>query len=132
MFAQNTQDAVIRFQQTNGLVADGIAGPRTLGVLYGSNALSASTDRTVTSAPVESTPPFNPGPVVDTGSGVVRQAEAVTDDGGDILVFSGPGTQYDQLLPIPSGTIVSVTDRTDGFWVQLADGGWIYSGRLRF
>ncbi|MEO1181796.1 MAG: peptidoglycan-binding protein, partial [Cyanobacteria bacterium J06636_28] len=48
VFAQNTQDAVIRFQQTNGLVADGIAGPRTLGVLYGSNALSASTDRTVT------------------------------------------------------------------------------------
>ncbi|MGF1521849.1 MAG: peptidoglycan-binding protein [Leptolyngbyaceae cyanobacterium] len=121
VFAQNTQNAVIRFQQANGLVADGIAGPRTLGVLYGSAALGESTR-----------PPFvsEPTPVSRGASGA---AEVVTDDGGDILVFSGPGTEYDQLLPIPSGTSVVTTGQSeDGIWTRLADGGWVYSGRLRF
>lgn len=41
-FGQKTYDALVMFQAVNGLSADGIAGQKTLGVLYGGSALPAS------------------------------------------------------------------------------------------
>ena len=40
-FGQNTKDAVTAFQAVNGLSADGIAGTKTLSLLYSGDALSA-------------------------------------------------------------------------------------------
>ncbi|MBQ8095169.1 MAG: D-alanyl-D-alanine carboxypeptidase family protein [Clostridia bacterium] len=41
IFGKQTEDAVIMFQAINGLTADGLAGAKTLSVLYSASALSA-------------------------------------------------------------------------------------------
>lgn len=38
IFGRDTQKAVKEFQEKNGLEADGVAGEKTLTVLYGGNA----------------------------------------------------------------------------------------------
>jgi peptidoglycan hydrolase-like protein with peptidoglycan-binding domain len=44
-FGEGTQAAVIRFQERNGLVADGIAGPLTLSTIRGSSPSGSSAQR---------------------------------------------------------------------------------------
>ncbi len=69
IFGTQTAAAVSSFQQTNGLVNDGIAGSQTLGVLYSASAKAYSTPKATP------TPKASPTPEVfkigDTGSGVV-------------------------------------------------------------
>ncbi len=68
IFGTQTASAVSSFQQTNGLVNDGIAGSQTLGVLYSAGAKAYSPPK------VTPTPKASPAPDIlkigDTGSGV--------------------------------------------------------------
>lgn len=57
IFGPLTRDAVIRFQQAKGLAADGIAGPNTLNVLYGTN--SSSNNQPSGKSPSTGTQPSN-------------------------------------------------------------------------
>lgn len=52
IFGQQTQQAVRDYQSKNGLSVDGIAGPNTLGMLYGN---SANTDASTTQQPAGGT-----------------------------------------------------------------------------
>ena len=137
VFAQNTESAVIRFQQNNGLVTDGVAGSRTLQVLYS----DAARRELATTPPVASQPPPpvqpSPSPTPETpptspARGSFREAQVVADDGGDVLIFSGPGTEHELITFLPSGTAVNVTEQADGNWTRLENGGWVYTDRLRF
>ena len=79
-FGELTEAAVIQFQQINGLVADGIAGPNTLAILGGgvATAVPASIP-TATATPAQS---FAPAAVSNSSSGVLTRGvsgTAVTD-----------------------------------------------------
>ena len=56
-FEDKTTQALKQFQAKNGLTADGIAGPKTLEVLYSSSALDATSSITATAIPVATATP---------------------------------------------------------------------------
>ncbi len=93
IFGTQTAAAVSSFQQTNGLVNDGIAGSQTLGVLYSASAKAYSAPKAT------STPKASPTPEVfqigDTGSGVVAiqlRLIALKYLSGSADGIFGPGT----------------------------------------
>jgi peptidoglycan hydrolase-like protein with peptidoglycan-binding domain len=64
-FGRGTQNAVKQFQRSNGLVSDGLAGSKTLTLLYsqaGSNPTPAPTDAAPTQAPLTPEPTATPAP----------------------------------------------------------------------
>ena len=56
IYGKGTQAAVKAYQRKNGLVADGIAGPKTLGKLYANGTPAAASEPAATAAPAASTP----------------------------------------------------------------------------
>ncbi|WP_080809771.1 peptidoglycan-binding protein [Halomicronema hongdechloris] len=80
-----------------------------------------TTSPTPTSSPTATETP-SPG-----DSDQTEQRRIMTDDGSDALVLEGPGTQFRVLRTVPSDTVVEVTGRTEENWVELADGGWVFS-----
>ena len=61
IYGSGTENAVRAFQKKSGLTQDGIAGPKTLGALYGGNASSASDTSSSTSPKTESLDWFKDG-----------------------------------------------------------------------
>jgi uncharacterized protein YraI len=128
-FDSDTQQAVRDFQWRNGLPVDGIVGPQTRNVLY-SSALpdNGGVPQPQPPEPIDPVDPLDP---IDPGPAPSSELRVSTDDGQAALVFSGPGTQYDLLGFIDNGTLVTVTDRTEGNWTELSNGqGWIYTDWL--
>lgn len=153
VFGEQTEQALKDFQQRNRLTADGVAGARTLDILYSetaiaqatANAPAANPPSTVeadvsapTPAPQSESPtggesavePASPAetsePAVST-PGTIRSVQVATDNGMDALIFSGPGTEHELLGFIPDGSTVKIAGNFEGNWAQLEDGSWIYS-----
>ncbi|MCG8363853.1 MAG: peptidoglycan-binding protein, partial [Pseudanabaenales cyanobacterium] len=56
-YGLETQQAIIEFQQKNGLMGDGVAGPQTLNILYSNSAVVSDKALTPTVLKLESTGP---------------------------------------------------------------------------
>ena len=161
VFGESTQTAVRDFQGVNGLLVDGVAGPQTLELLYSASArvrpaatasaAQPSSPPTAQPAPTptpeptptptpepsptptpEPTPTPSPTPADQADQAVPREVQVATDDGLDILVFDGPGTENELLSFIPDGTRVRISGRFEGNWAELEEGGWVYSEWLEF
>ena len=152
IFAESTQIAVRDFQQVNSLAIDGVAGPQTLALLYSDAALvkppntevavsQPSASPTEQPAPTPTpeptptpspTPSPSPAPPEQAEQATPRDVRVATGDGMDMLVFTGPGTQHDQLSPIADGTQVRITGQFEGNWAELEGGGWAYLPWLEF
>lgn len=110
-----TTEAIKAFQRVNGLTVDGIVGPITQQALADSTRFLATAPR-----PTD--------PVTQNESSTLTPANwRVSTDGGQTVVFSGPGTEYAVLGYVDDGATVTVTGRTSDEYVELADGGWIFS-----
>lgn len=132
VFGDSTVLAVRQFQQINDLFVDGVAGPTTLGRLYGTAVANPVNPPSVIAAPSPS-PAVTPTPSPDrVDSSSPRNGRIATDDGQDALLFSGPGTEYNLLRTIDSDTPVRVTGRTQNGWSELEDGSWVYAEWLDF
>ncbi|MEM6434481.1 MAG: SH3 domain-containing protein [Cyanobacteria bacterium P01_D01_bin.115] len=141
-FGTDTEQAVKNFQQLNGLPADGVAGPDTRSLLYSDRAIpntasggsptppppTNSDPPTEPNPPIEPNPPTEPTPPPDLGNS--REVQISTADGLDALAFSGPGTEFDLVGFVPSGTTVTITGRTENRWSEVDDGSWIYNDFL--
>lgn len=125
VYDANTQAAVRRFQQNNGLPANGIVDDATWQALY--------RDPPQSSPPVVSpSPTMNPTqPPLDgeTPSNGEQRARIVADlpEGETVRVFDGPGSEYDIIDNLPNGSEVILNGRESGNWSQLQSGGWVFS-----
>ena len=92
-----TKAAVMRFQRANGLMVDGIAGPRTLATMGYSGT---------------------GGSFVSTQGIGNRAATGVVQVRSRLNVRSGPAMSYRKLGSLPSGQSVNIVNQQNG-WYQL-------------
>jgi uncharacterized protein YraI len=135
IYDEITQEAVKRFQRANGLAPTGVVDTATWQALYAAaNRPTPTPTVTVTTTPTPTvTVTTTPTPTVTvtetptpTPTATGQQMRVVTD-GEDVLVFDGPGPQYDELRYLANGTVVNTTGKIEGNWTELADGGWVFS-----
>src|SRR5258708_15860137 len=77
-FGPGTRDAVMNFQQSKGLQADGIAGPNTMAALQSDGADTAGGG--LTSDAAEATAAEATAPTDDSGSGSANTAETLKQE----------------------------------------------------
>ncbi len=115
-YGYQTYNAVKAFQKANGLTADGVAGPKTLTVLYESPAVVGVSTPTVvpTATPTPSLPPL-PTPDAST---VVTPVPGNADNAADV---SAPQTPT-ALTELAGAFIISGTDGKALYYESLVDG----------
>ncbi len=109
-FGGATQFAVIRFQQSRGLAADGVVGSATASALGLSPNISCGTAG-------------GGGGGGGTPTGAIR----ISTNGGALNVRSGPGSGFGVIGALSNGATAQTTGRTSGGWVELSTGGWVSS-----
>ncbi|MHC1786094.1 MAG: peptidoglycan-binding protein [Christensenellales bacterium] len=117
----NTLAAVKAFQMSNGLSADGIAGPATLALLYSDKALREGSQAS---------------PRPDDESAAAGTAVVHTGNGGSLKFRTGPSARSDSNLiaTLPYGSAVQVIQRGDS-WTKIRHSGregWVMSRYLNF
>lgn len=99
-FGSGTLNAVKSFQKKYGLSADGVAGSKTLSLLYslaGSNTSTPTPTSTPTQAPLPTVP-------VSSATQVAR----ITTSGGSLNLRNSPSKDSSVLTTIPNNTIITV------------------------
>ncbi len=82
-----------------------------------SPATSPSPSPTASPSPSPSPSPTNLGP---------QSVRIRTDNGMEMPVFSGPGTEFDLVEFLPDGSTVRITGLIQGNWAELESGQWVY------
>ena len=101
-YGYQTYNAVKAFQKANGLAVDGVAGPKTLTILYENPNVVAVVEATVvpTASPTPSLPPLAT-PNADAGMAAPAVSDAVltpVDDAYIITVADGKTLYYETLV----------------------------------
>ena len=99
-YGSGTANAVKKFQQKNGLTADGVADAATQSLLFGGSALNAKATATPKPAAVTPTVPV---------SGASKYAQVTTAKGG-LNLRKGAGTGYARTYIIPQNAYVTVLE----------------------
>lgn len=131
-YGRQTTEVVTAFQRRYGLVADGLAGNRTLNQLYQlapqfMPPAGGATVSTPPASPVDNPPPS--GGLVATG----QQAYVYTENRGSLNLRSKPSRGLTTIAQLPFGTAVTVFSVT-GEWSQvqaLGRTGYVISSYLR-
>lgn len=113
-FGSDTQAAVMKFQEDNGLEATGVYGAATHEKLVSSPAASA------TNTPVTD----NPTPSIPSGLTV----EIVTKNGGTVNVRVGNGTEYEIIKELSTGEVLEYIATAGNGWNAVKVGsqvGWV-------
>lgn len=139
-FGNQTRRAVERFQYRHGLSADGIAGKRTLTVLYESDEIrpasseatpapspaastdlrpAASTGARATDTPSPTFAPTEPAPSATAGSVTARPSQTPASSAP---ATQGAGTAAPGAAETPGATPEPVFARMDGYTVWLSGG----------
>lgn len=113
-FGGITEFAVLRFQQTRGLVADSIVGPNTAAALGLDADISCNDDVNSVAATVNSSVPQD----------VLALVEVVTE-GSRLNVRSGPGIDTAIIGSLGDGSVTALSGATAEGWLELAEGGWV-------
>lgn len=108
IFGNSTEYAVIQFQESRGLFADGIVGVETSNALFGASGGNGDGDG-------------------GGGGGGTPDSDtlSVITNGLPLNVRSGPGLNYPVIGSLPNGTSFSTSGRYSNGWVQVASGGWV-------
>ncbi|MDA0866298.1 MAG: SH3 domain-containing protein [Cyanobacteria bacterium] len=90
---------------------------------------SPSPTGTTSPAPTASpspSPPETAVPDLDPPTGA-REVQVKTDNGSEIPIFAGPGTEYDLVGFLEDGATVTITGKIEGNWAEMSDGNWAYA-----
>lgn len=136
VFGRGTRDAVILFQQLNGLKADGVAGQGTLDRLFSSSAVAYTAQ--ATAAPQASAPPAATNPPAASAppqqNNAITTARVVTGNRGSLNMRSTPQNAGSRnvVRTIPYGAEVPVMEKL-GTWCRVTYqgmGGYVMTSFL--
>ena len=136
IYGTGTENAVRAFQKKAGLTVDGIAGPKTLGVLYGSNAPSVSDQAASSSSgtKTESLDWFKDG-----NSAIPRGAVFTVKDvatGKTFQVRRWAGVSHCDSEPVSSADTATMKEIYGGSWswtrraILVSYNGHVYAGSM--
>lgn len=114
IFGEGTKHAVLRFQERQGLVMDGVVGPATAAALG-------------MGGPEDGVGNSDAGADVYLGDRDGGNLIYVATNGCPLNVRSGPGLGYSVIYTVENGSALPTTGRVATTWIELADGGWVSS-----